>query len=288
MELPCAYCETPVRRSPSKIPKSGRVFCNNTCKGAWQREGLKGEDNPNFGKGLFGEDNPNFGNRWSPEQRKQASARATEQMRDPTQREMAGRANRGKKFSPELVHRMHVGRSPESYSRPHTDEAKVLIGKKSAEKWTPEYRRRHRQKMEEIGRWVPLEEKPAYAVYSKEANWVASMLDFVSIEETGLLKTLGMWHFSSNRGGVVRDHMYPRRSGFEARGFPEILRHPCNCQVITHSENVSKAQKGKKDREDQTLDQLFTRIEEFSGDWPEQATCVALISSYRQGSRWER
>ena len=38
----------------------------------------------------------------------------------------------------------------------------------------------------------------------------------------------------------VRDHIIPRWVGFKFKVYPSIINHPLNCQVIEHSQNVSK------------------------------------------------
>ena len=41
----------------------------------------------------------------------------------------------------------------------------------------------------------------------------------------------------------VRDHIFGRKNGFVLGVFPEIIRHPANCQIITHSDNIKKSLK---------------------------------------------
>ena len=93
----------------------------------------------------------------------------------------------------------------------------------------------------------------------------------------------------TNTKGVVRDHRFGRKSGYAMKVFPEILRHPANCRIITHANNVSKAQKGKSKSTDCeiTLDELFAAIENFVGEWKEHGECLRLIKLYRQGNRYE-
>lgn len=73
-----------------------------------------------------------------------------------------------------------------------------------------------------------------------------------------LLEEIGV-KSSTNKNGVVRDHIYGRKNGFHNKVFPEILRHPCNCQVITHGENVSKGHRNKN------LEELFRKIKLYDG-----------------------
>jgi hypothetical protein len=68
--------------------------------------------------------------------------------------------------------------------------------------------------------------------------------------------------------------------------FPEILRHPCNCQLLTHAENLSKKDYRYIDKDAQSLDDLFTKIEGYSNDWVEQSVVLLLIQKYKNGERW--
>jgi hypothetical protein len=219
--------------------------------------------------------------------------RASEQRKglyenNPELRWEAGKANRGKKFSAERIEKMHGHRTFESYSQPHTEETKKKIGAKSAAKWTPEYKKKHHQTMVERGYWIAKEDKTDWEVYFKEAQWPERMFDYCSEEELDLLRALGVWHMKNNRAGLVRDHKYSRRSGFKSGVFAKLIRHPVNCQLITHSQNTSKAQSKNRDSDDQTLEELFDAIEKFELEWFEQEQCLNLIKSYEQGERWER
>lgn len=84
--------------------------------------------------------------------------------------------------------------------------------------------------------------------------------------------------------------MYSRKSGFINGVFPELLRHPCNCQIITHFNNVSKAQTKVNNRytdnDSHTLQELFSKILNYSGEWKEQQLCLHLIEKYNNGERW--
>lgn len=61
--------------------------------------------------------------------------------------------------------------------------------------------------------------------------------DFMLIEQHG-------WYQAKNHGdnlnGVSRDHMISIKYGYENNISPEIIRHPANCQLMIHNENVSK------------------------------------------------
>jgi hypothetical protein len=97
------------------------------------------------------------------------------------------------------------------------------------------------------------------------------------------LKEHGVFNSKLNRHGVVRDHKFSRKHGFIQQVFPEILRHPCNCQALTVGENSSKREKSSL-----TLEQLFSSIENYDKDWTEQELVLHLISEYRKGNLWKR
>jgi hypothetical protein len=69
--------------------------------------------------------------------------------------------------------------------------------------------------------------------------------------------------------------------GFTAGLFPELLRHPANCEIITHSENAQK-----RSRSSMSIEDLLHTIENYMGEWEEQQLCSDLISLYRQHIIW--
>ena len=70
--------------------------------------------------------------------------------------------------------------------------------------------------------------------------------------------------------------------------FPQILRHPANCQILTAKDNIKKKNGRYIDADHLTIDELFDRIESYAGNWIEQELCIALISEYKSGQRYER
>lgn len=190
-------------------------------------------------------------------------------------KEIDHRAKTCKKCAP------HVGRK-------HTDKTKRLIGLKSRLRNTKEYRRNFRSKMEANGTWIPLNCLDEYKLYFRFASWKKGMFNDISNKEKELLKERGIFNNKTNTRGVVRDHMYSRKSGFLMGVFPEILRHPENCNIITHSDNVKKKSGNNRDKDAQTLRDLFLKIEGYSGKWEEQALCLKLIIRYKKGDRYNR
>jgi hypothetical protein len=87
---------------------------------------------------------------------------------------------------------------------------------------------------------------------------------------------------------LVRDHRYSRRSGFENRVFPEILRHPYNCEFITHSDNIRKQQNKEINSNSISLEDLFEVIKKYPQEYPEQNICLSKIKEYESGLRYSQ
>ena len=249
-----------------------RYFCGKRC----------------MGLGSTGANNSNHGNKWTGEQKAAASQMRTQFFADnPDIAYECGKSNRGKKFSEERVQKMHGNRTRDSYSHPHTPERKKLIGELSARKWTDEYRTAHRTKMEASGHWIPLDRKSDWEIYQKQANWCKRMFDIVD-DTQKMLDTYGIFNAHTNTKGVVRDHIYSRKTGFFEGVFPEILRHPANCQLLLHADNVAKKSQRYVDRNDITLEQLFDAIKRYTKPWHEQELVLQLIEDYEHNKRYER
>lgn len=284
----CEICGKELYKSKSQIstdPNKHHYCCN-----AHRALGLKIQ--------LKGENNPNYGHRWNEAQRKHQSEVVTENFKNnPELRYRCGATNRGKtKNTCEHLKRLSNTRKAAiasgkiNVSHPVSDKRKQEIGIMQKEFMNrPETKEYFRKMWEERGRWIPLSKKSSEKIYYEYANWIAPMFNICSESELSLIKKLGIFNQKTNTKGVVRDHMYSRRSGFLNQVFPEILRHPCNCQIITHAENVSKAQKAKQyqDNDSQTLEELFEKIEHYDKPWIEQEICLDKIKRYRAGERWQ-
>lgn len=271
-EYKCQECGQIFFRYPSQPAK----YCSKLCR-------YKG-----LSKSIKGKNNPNFNHKWSTDEKEVARQRNIEQMKNPERRYKAGNANRGKRFSKERIDKMHENRTTESYQHYPSEETKRKIGERSKQKWTPEFKAKFRSTMEHNGNWIPLEDKTKIEIYFKMANWPERMWNYITDEtQLTLLKTYGVFHNTKNTKGVVRDHIYGRRDGFENGVFPEILRHPCNCQILSHSDNVAKKDKRYLDRSDISLEELFNKIEKFKEIWKEQELVLSLIKDYREGKRYE-
>ena len=165
----------------------------------------------------------------------------------------------------------------------HTEKTKKIIGKKSKAKFTKEYLIKQRETFEKLGLWIPLKDIEPYKLYCKKANWKENMVNYFSSYELKMLKKRGLYS-PKNSKGMVRDHRYSRFSGFKNKIPTILLRHPVNCQLISHGENVSKAHKGSRyeDGDSITLQKLFKLINGFNKKWNEQEECLKMIKEYKE------
>ena len=272
IDTECALCGKQLVR----YTKHSLYFCNQKHKGAYQKEHGTTK----------GKNNPNFGNRWNDEQREHA-AKVTSARMTPERRAIIGDQHRGKIATHETRQKMSESRTGKSGQSP-TPETREKIGKASAAKFTEEYKKKIRANLEASGAIIPLNEIDDYKLYKKFADWCQRMYDFVTNEaQLDMLASNGVYNSYTNLCGVVRDHVYSRRSGFDEKVFPELLRHPCNLQLLTQSENVRKRH-GYRDCDGQSRVCLFENIRQFCGDWFEQEICVELILRYECGERYEK
>lgn len=273
----CSNCKKPFFRFPSTVRNENVVFCCKQCCSEYMKTSM------------LGENNPNYGNRWSDELKEKVSNIVKQRyIENPEFKKMCA-VNKGKKL-PE------TSRKLKEYYKNHTahnkgitlsEESKKIISEKSKQKFTDEYKKRMREQYEKLGYWMPLKDKKDIEIYYKEANWKQNMFNL--IDDENQLKLLNEYHvFNSitNPNGVVRDHMYSRRSGFENGVFPEILRHPCNCQILTNKDNIKKKRQRYIDENHLTLEELFIRIINYKKEWYEQDLVIKLIEDYKNGKRW--
>lgn len=250
----CPTCSKAFYRYASAVSVE-RPFCSRSCAS----------------KSLVGDKNPNYGNRWSDEQKNAFSKACTENFSNrPDLKFAVGSANRGKKFSEERIRSMHSHRSSESYARTVPAERRKSIGAQSKKNWQdPSFRKavieKGRKSKEERGLITPRDKMPAWKIYWNAANWKRSF-DYGFYEK-----------------GQCRDHIVGRRQGFENGIFPEILRHPENCSIISISENSKKARRPANHEE---INLLFKRISMYNGNYPDHHLVVHAVEKYLNGERW--
>lgn len=284
IEINCDNCNKQFNKrlyiDVSKNPKN--KYCSKECKKLHNRVEWTEERKKEYSQKVSGKNNPNFNNKWSDKQKEHLSKVRKELFEDnPELRFETGKANRGKKFSEELISKMHDHRSFESYQKVHSEETKQLIGLKSKLKFTEVYNNKMRKVMEDKGLWLPMTLENSFHFYNKESYWIQKMWDLVELPAD--FNIIGIFNTKTNQIGYVRDHRLSRKEGYFLKIYPELLRHPCNCSIILHSENSSKRSKSTLSK-----DQLFKNIEEYSlNNWPEHILCLELINKYKNNILWE-
>lgn len=238
---------------------------------------------------LKGGGNPNYGKKWSNELREQVSKIVKSRV-DENYKLNCSKGMKGKKVSKESkLKRKNTNELKilNGYIKPKiSEETREKIGYKSSLKFTDEYKQKIRVINEERGIWVPLNKKNDYRFYRDISNWVGQVLTENTIGINNL-KTGKLYDKNNkNKNSYVRDHMFGRKNGFTLGVFPEIIRHPANCQIITHSDNIKKSLKNNDS--DILLEELFDRITNWNGDYFEQSLCDELIDNYNNGDRYNK
>ena len=82
-----------------------------------------------------------------------------------------------------------------------------------------------------------------YQIYWQQCQFKFSLKEYPEDFDFTLIEQHG-WYSPTNKndnlGGVSRDHRYSVREGFENNIPPEIIKHPANCQLMKHTDNISK------------------------------------------------
>jgi hypothetical protein len=240
---------------------------------------------------LYGEGNPNFGKKWSIEKKKQLSE-YTKSRVDDSFRKNCSKGMKGKKVSEETKNKRKITNSFKllnGYVKPKMSETtKQKIGKKSSLKFTEKYKQKIRIINETKGVWIPLDKKDDYKFYREISNWVGKVIteNTIGVEKLQNGQFYNKNEKDDSKVSYVRDHIFGRKNGFQMGVFPEIIRHPVNCQIISHSENIKKSYK-KNDSEIE-LNELFVRIIEWELEYFEQSLCVELITDYNNGERYDK
>jgi hypothetical protein len=169
----------------------------------------------------------------------------------------------------------------------HSEESKKIIGEKSREKFTEEFKGKFYQTMVERGIWTAKEDLDPYKFYREISNWNCNVLNFgiVGVEK---IKEFGFYNGKTNKNGLVRDHRFSRKSGFDLGVFPEILRHPVNCELISHGDNIRKRQSKSINADSISVEDLFGLIKNFEGEYQEHDLCLERIKDYDDGKRYKR
>jgi hypothetical protein len=275
----CSNCGADIYKSPCFLKRSKNLFCGNECRVDFMK-----------GKGT-GKDNPNFGRKWD-EDRKKRQSEIIKSKVDDKYRLNCAKGRKGKDVS-EGTKQQRKKTMIERYGKlsaiqdiGHSYEAKDKIGKRSKEKFTDEFRKKFYVNMVEKGIWMQRESKDPYHFYRSLANWNYNVLDY-DVIGSDLFYKFGFFHIKNNTKGMVRDHRFSRLSGFRNLIFPEIVRHPFNCEIIQHGDNSRKHHNKKISSDSITMEELFEGIKKYTKDYPEQLICLEKIKKYEQGFRYD-
>ena len=273
----CENCSKEIYKYPCHIKRNKYHYCSEECR----RLGMKG-------KGV-GKDNPNFGKKWN-DDRKERQSEIIKSKVDEEYRLKCAKGMTGKTVSEETK-RKNTETRFKKYGKfgpdlIHTEESRKKIGKKSSEKFTGEFKERFYENMVEKGIWVPRESKNPYHFYRSLANWNCNVLDY-DVIGSDLFYEFGFFHIKTNTKGMVRDHRFSRLNGFKNLVFPEILRHPFNCEFIQHGDNARKHHSKKINSDSITMNELFEGIKTYEKEYKEQSICLEKIKQYETGLRYD-
>lgn len=255
----CDYCGNPQTEFTSKFSRRKRYNCSN-------KECIK------MAKAHVGELNYMYGKTHTDEVKEILRKKAKENFSGKSYEELYGeeksqnlKLTRSKTFS--------------NYYANNPDHINAFKGKKHSIQSLAKIK----NAMVEGSHWRSNDQINDWEIYNKQANWKAPMWDLVEATCFNKFKQFGVFSSRKNPGGIVRDHKYSRWSGFNEGVFPEILRHPVNCQVLSNSDNAKKRSKNSI-----SLSELFEKIKNFTGIWDEHYLVLNLIKQYENGSRWIR
>lgn len=248
-EYICDYCGRKFKRYETQITGKNH-FCSRPCRSDYQREGFLGKNNPNYKNGST--TTKSFCECGSEKDRRSNTCKSC--------------------YTPMTF----LGKT-------HSKETKSRIGKLSKERFENEdYKKNLRVKNEEAGRWIPLSELDDYKFYYRLCEWE---INDSQIDNFHLLLECGRFnpHSKENKNGVVRDHKVSRKTGFDNLIFPEILKHPSNCEFLLNRDNISKGSKSSI-----SINNLFEQIINYKKEYIHQEQCLSLIDKYKSGNRYKR
>ena len=94
--------------------------------------------------------------------------------------------------------------------------------------------------------------------YRADASFDFNVFDYPEEFNLDLINKHGFYS-AANRGnnlnGISRDHMYSCKMGLINNIDPKILRHPANCKLMRHNDNISKHSESSI-----TIEELLERI----------------------------
>jgi hypothetical protein len=108
-----------------------------------------------------------------------------------------------------------------------------------------------------------------YSQYKLDCQFKFNLSDYQEEFNFELIKEHG-WYSPSNSNkpnikGISRDHIISVHEGYERKIDPKIISHPANCNLMVHSDNISKNK-----RSDIELEQLLEKIELWDKKYPQK------------------
>lgn len=107
--------------------------------------------------------------------------------------------------------------------------------------------------------------------YRSQCAFQINVFNYPEEFDLDLIAKHGMYSAKNkedNPNGITRDHMISVKYGFDNHIPPEIVRHPANCRLITHMENMKKNRRCIL-----TIEQLSERIK----SWDEKYAPIAKL-----------
>lgn len=96
-----------------------------------------------------------------------------------------------------------------------------------------------------------------YCNFDFDVNEYPDYFDLTLIEKFGLYRPSNSSK-GSNLNGISKDHLLSISEGSKLNISPKIMKHPANCRLIRHNDNISKGSKSTI-----TLEELIKRINIF-------------------------
>jgi hypothetical protein len=288
--IKCDFCEKEFEKYEKDLKPTN--YCSSDCHHKSKKgKSVSNETKQKISLKCSGKNNGMFGKHHSIETCKDISDKAKNHYEEnPELRYICGNSRLNKDEKKRIGKLWGANRTKESREGHfHSDESKKIIGKKSSAKFTSEYKKRVRKKLEENGKLIPMDMMDDYLLYKQFSNWKERMIDLIDDEkQLILLSEHGIFNCKTNKKGTVRDHMFSRYSGWKNGVFPELIRHPCNCEILLHGDNLRKKKGWHGDTDSQTFEELVGKIQNFNKKWKEQSVCIELIKKYNQGLRYNK
>ena len=258
----CSNCKKQIKITKAQSKRNKNSFCSKDCQKEFYKTYFNGKDNPNYKHGIYCNDSfCECGNIKDYRANKCNSCYERKSW------------CKGKHLSKETRKKIGIGSKEKFLKKEYREKLPEIVKKMLLTKANN-------------GFAVNFKNKNEFDIYWKLSNWKYNVIPFLNKKDLNRIKEVGFFKPKVNNKGLVRDHFVSRKEGFINGIFPIILRHPCNCKILTMSKNSGK-QYLKEDIENK-IEILFDDITNFNKDWIEQKECLEKISIYKNGKRWKK